>query len=141
MTPELLAAGAIKRIQANDFGETTLTIKLIDALFHDVITEPCMMYHLFPVELGPSSSVTVQASFVQEPSLDISGSQEYREGYELATKLGSDLTFIELTSSLSNTESIQLGNQNFGFDLEKGITEVTLDLLEERYYLEVWVKD
>ena len=141
MTPELLAAGAIKRIQTDSFEESPERIRLIEALFYDVITEPRMIYHIFPVEIGPSESVTVEAAFIQEPSLDISGPNDYREGYELATKLGSNLHFTSLASSLSNTDIIELGEQNFGFDIENNITEVTLDLQVERYYLEVRVKD
>ena len=141
MTPELLADGAIKRIHMTGCLQPSNQIRIIESIFYDVVTEPRMMYWIFPVELDKGETVAIEASFIQEPSLDISGSKEYREGYELATKLGSDLTFTELTSSLSNTESVELGAQNFGFNLEKGITEVTLDLQEERYYLEVWVKD
>ena len=115
-------------------------IILIESLFHKVVTEPRMMYLVFPVVLESGQSVTVEATYIQEPSLDISGPKHYREGYELATKLGSDLHFANLSSSLSNTALIELGKQNFGFDLEKGITEVILDLQVDRYYLEVKIK-
>lgn len=140
MTPELLTDGAVKRIHTMGYLEPSNRIRMIEAVFYEVITEPRMMYLVFPVELEAGQSVTVEASFIQEPSLDISGPKDYREGYDLATKLGSDLRFTELTSSLSNTDSIELGNQNFGFDLGKGITEVILDLQVERYYLEVKIK-
>lgn len=78
---------------------------------------------------------------------DGSGSGEFahycgpvREGYDLATRLGSDLDFTGLTASLSGTEFIELGDQNFGFDPGNGILDVILDLRTERYYMEVKFK-
>ena len=140
LTPELLVDGTIKRIHSMGQQNSSEKIMLIDSLFHKVVTEPRMMYLVFPVELESGQSATVEATYIQEPSLDISGPKHYREGYELATKLGSDLHFANLSSSLSNTALIELGKQNFGFDLEKGITEVILDLQVDRYYLEVKIK-
>ena len=140
LTPELLVDGTIKRIHSMGQQNSSEKIMLIESLFHKVVTEPRMMYLVFPVELESGQSATVEATYIQEPSLDISGPKHYREGYELATKLGSDLHFANLSSSLSNTALIELGKQNFGFDLEKGITEVILDLQVDCYYLEVKIK-
>lgn len=135
ITPELLTKYAVRRIQALGY----LNIRF-DSLFYDEIHESRMMYLVFPVELEPGETITVEAAYIQEPSWDGSGPKHYREGYDLATKLGSDLNFTTLSSSLSNTDFIQLGEQNFGFDLENGITNVMLDLQIERYYLEVYIK-
>lgn len=140
VTPELLVDGAVKRIHAMGYLEPSEQIRMIGSLFYDVVTEPRMMYLVFPAALDAGQTITVEAVYIQEPSLDISGPKQYREGYELATKLGSDLHFTDLTSSLSNTDSIELGNQNFGFDLERGITAVNLDLQVKRYFLEVKIK-
>ena len=140
LTPKLLVDGAVKRSHAMGYLEASERIRMIEGLFYEVVTEPRIMYLVFPVELEAGQSITVEASYIQEPSLDISGPKHYREGYELATKLGSDLHFTDLTSSLSNTDPIELGEQNFGFDLERDITEVILDLQVERYYLEIKIK-
>ena len=59
------------------------------------------------------------------------------QGYDFVTRLGSDLTFTEQRAALENTDGIQIQRQNFGFDLEKGVTEVTLDWKMEHYYLEI----
>lgn len=139
VTPEILTAGAIQRGIADE-NSGSLPFQSISLLFSEVITERRMMYLVFPVTLEAGQSVTVEASYVQEPSSDGGGPKEYREGFDLATKLGSDLNFTGLSSSLSHTDPIELGEQNFGFDLENGITEVTLDLNVERYYLEIKVK-
>lgn len=141
MTPEILVDGAVKRIHALGYLESSERIRMIGDLFSEVVTEPRMMYMVFPVELEAGQTVTVEAAYVQEPSLDIvSGSKYYRGGYELAAKLGSDLHFTALTSSISNTGFIDKIEQNFGFDPEAGITKVNLDLQTDRYYLEVKIK-
>lgn len=58
-------------------------------------------------------------------------------GYDLATTLGSGLSFERQTARLTNTDGIRLGEQNFGFDLENGITQVELDPGTEHYSLVV----
>ena len=58
-------------------------------------------------------------------------------GYDLVTRLGSNLACAAQTATLQDRGQIEIVRQNFGFDLEKGITTVTLDPAEEHYYLEV----
>ena len=63
--------------------------------------------------------------------------EEFEEGYDFVTRLGSTLDFTSQTASLTNADSIEVTSQNFGFDLENDVTEVTLDLAQEHYYLEI----
>lgn len=140
VTPEILVNGTIKQMGEKDWVENAHNVRTFSGHFHKIITDHRMMYLVFPVEIPAGQTVTVEASYVQEPSYDISGPKKYREGYEMATKLGSDLNFTDLGASLSNTARIEIGKQNFGFDLEQGITDVILDLNVERYYLEVHLK-
>lgn len=139
MPRELLWECAARRIQTLGYPERP-GITSFDSLFYEVINEIRLMYMVFPVELDPGDSITVEATYIQEPSWDGAGPKQFREGYDLATKLGSDLNFTTLSASLSNTDFINLGEQNFGFDLERGITSVMLDLQIERYYIEVYIK-
>lgn len=140
VTPEILAEGVIKRFPSNTDAIPYGVTQSLQGLFNETITEHRMMYQVFPVELEPGQTVTVEVTYVQEPSSDNSGPKYKREGFELATRLGSDLNFTALSSSLSNLGALELSEQNFGFDPDKGITEVDLDLNEERYYLEVRIK-
>ena len=55
----------------------------------------------------------------------------------MVTQLGSVLEFSEQTSSISNTQFIEIVYQNFGFDLDNGIVQVDLDLNEPHYYMEI----
>ena len=59
----------------------------------------------------------------------------------MVTELGSNLSFTKQTAMISNIESIEIIEQNFGFDPENGITVVELDLTEPHYYLEVREKE
>ena len=58
-------------------------------------------------------------------------------GYDLVTRLGSNLACSAQTATLEDRGQIEIVRQNFGFDLERGITTVPLDPAEEHYYLEV----
>lgn len=58
-------------------------------------------------------------------------------GYDLVTRLGSNLACSVQTATLEDRGQIEIVRQNFGFDLERGITTVPLEAAEEHYYLEV----
>lgn len=58
-------------------------------------------------------------------------------GYDLVTRLGSNLACSAQTATLEDRGQIEIVRQNFGFDLEQGITTVPLDPAEDHYYLEV----
>ena len=84
-------------------------------------------------------SVKLDATFEKTPSFDFDCITENKgiSGYDLVTKLGSNLTFTEQTTKLEDRGQIEIVRQNFGFDLVNGITKVELDLNEPHYYLEV----
>ena len=105
-----------------------------------MLVQERVLYLAFPVTVPAGGSVTVAASLWKEPSYDYgcSGSENVGlQGYDLVTGLGSTLDFTGQTTALVNTENIEIVRQNLGFDLENGVTEVTLDPAEPRYYLEV----
>jgi hypothetical protein len=85
-------------------------------------------------------SVTLNAQFQKNASFDfVCEATENRGiyGYDLVTVLGSNLTCTQQTATLLDRGQIEIVRQNFGFDLENGVTTVTLDPAEEHYYLEV----
>ena len=137
LTRELLLEGALKLAAQPDYRFPSGEIRAIRDLFYDTVTDIRMLYHVFAVTVPAGESVVVEAVFTQEPSTDIGGPKKHREGYDLVPTFGSSLQFTEQTSSLSGWEYIAIEKQNFGFDLKKGITEVTLDLDVERYFLDV----
>lgn len=96
-----------------------------------------VMYVSFDVVVPANGSVWVDAAMRKEASFDFIGESMDRNGYDVVTQLGSALEFIEQTASVSNTQFIEIVYQNFGFDLENGITQVELDVNEPHYYMEV----
>lgn len=140
LTPERLFQGALKRIAHPDYRYASGEIRAMSGVFYDVVSEIRMLYRVFEVTVPAGETVTVEAVFTQEASYDFGGPKKYREGYDMATTLGSNLNFTEQTSSLTGWEFIEIVKQNFGFDLRKEITEVKLDLAVERYYLDVRAK-
>ena len=76
----------------------------------------------------------------KEPSFDFacSGSEnEGFQGYDLLTGLGSTLKFTGQSAALLNAENLEIAGQNFGFNLENGITTVNLAPETEHYYMEL----
>ena len=99
-----------------------------------------VMYLTFNVTIPAGDSITVDATMVKEASMDFVGKNKHRNGYDMVTTLASPFTFTKQIASLSNFEDIIILDQNFGFDLENGITEVELDVREEHYWLDVYKK-
>ena len=110
---------------------------MLEEIFNDSQHMGRVMYLTFEVILPVGGRVEVAAKMVKEASMDFRGANMNRNGYDMVTKLGSSLTYTGQTASMSNTEHIEILRQNFGFDLENGITKVELDLAQEHYYLEI----
>lgn len=112
----------------------------LDELIPEVLYQERILYLAFPISIPAGESIAVSVKFRKEPSFDFgcSGSENIGlQGYDLVTRLGSVLKFTSQTAGLTNTDSIELSSQNFGFDLENGITEVQLDPEQEHYYMEI----
>ena len=100
-----------------------------------------LMYRTFELTIPAHESVTVTASMRKHASYDFIGENAGRNGYDLVTTLGSNLTFTEQTASVSRTECIELVRDSFGFDLGAGVTRVQLDMEQAHYCLEITKKE
>lgn len=110
----------------------------------DVISELANVDRVFYLEaevtVPAGGSVTVEAQMTKQASYDFyCAHTENRgvSGYDLVTRLGSSLDFTGQSARLERGELIEIVRQNFGFDLENGVSSVTLDPEQEHYYLEV----
>ncbi len=112
---------------------------MLEDIYSEAISIQRVMYVTCTVTIPAQESVVLEASMVKNASYDYvgGGSDTKRNGYDLVTQLGSNLTFTRQTASLVNTGSIELLTDDFGFDLENGVTTVVLDLTQEHYSLEV----
>ncbi len=113
---------------------------MLDSIVGEVRIHKRVMYFAFDVTVPAGGSVTVEALTVKDESMDYIGDDKGKDGYDMATTLGTSLSFTEQTASLSNGDNIEIVAQNFGFDLAGGVTEVTLDQSVPHYWLEIKVK-
>ena len=112
----------------------------LDDIFAETLTQSRVLYLTAEVAVPAGESVDITINFHKDPSFDFgcSGSESVGlQGYDYVTSLGSNLVFTAQKAALTHTENIQIAGQNFGFDLESGVTEVTLDPAQEHYYLEI----
>ena len=131
----LLAYGILSPSGAERYGAGWLEDIVSDV---DTIDRVCWLEAEITIPAG--DSVTLSASMTKEASYDFYCAHTENQGvkgYDLVTALGAALDFTGQTASLVNTENIEIVRQNFGFDLEAGITEVALDPAEPHYYLEI----
>lgn len=103
-----------------------------------------IMFRVFYLEaevtVPAGGSVTLTAEMRKEGSYDFYCAHTENRGvygYDLVTKLGSNLACASQTAVLEDRGQIEIVRQNFGFDLENGVSRVTLDPDQEHYYLEV----
>jgi len=130
--------GLLSDAPADRYSDGRLDDILSETLSHDRV-----LYLAFPVTVPAGGSAAVECVLWKEPSYDFScsGSENVGlQGYDMVTRLGSDLAFTVQRAALANTEGVELAEQNFGFDLENGVSAVDLDLEQEHYYMELRVK-
>lgn len=92
------------------------------------------------VTIPAGGSVSLTAAMTKEASYDYYCAHTENQGikgYDLVTRLGSNLTCTAQTATLEDRGLIEIVRQNFGFDLENGVNTVDLDPETEHYYLEV----
>lgn len=97
-----------------------------------------VLYVTFEVTVPAGKTVGIATKTVREASYDFVG-ERYKddlEGFDMVTKLGTNLNITKQTASVSNTEEIEIVYNNFGFDILDGITDVILGE-EEHYWMEI----
>lgn len=112
----------------------------LDDILSETLFHRRVLYLEFPITVPAGGSVTVEAALWKEPSYDFYCGQaegEQVQGYDLVTHLGSALTFTGQQAAVVNTEGIEIVREDFGFDLEQGITQVPLNLEQAHYMLEI----
>ena len=112
----------------------------LEDLLSDVSARQRVAYLQTEVTIPAGGSVTVAVQMTKEGSYDFYGAggrQPGIYGYDMTTTLASNLMFTGQTATLLDHGQIEIVRQNFGFDLQNGVTTVDLDLHEPHYYLEV----
>lgn len=110
---------------------------MLEDIFSSVNHNGRIIYLSFNVIIPAGESIMVEATMLKDASIDYIGDDVGKDGYDMATTLGSNLTFTEQTASISGYDEIEIISQNFGFDLPGGITEVVLDPNQAHYWMEI----
>ena len=129
---DAVEGSAVPYEQSGDWG--------LEDTLEQVLHQDRVMYLRFILTVPAGETAEVEAKLLKYPSVDFAGKERYRRGFDLATKLGSSITFTKQEASLSGTEYIAILRQNFGFDLSSGVLQVTLDPAEEHWFLDVEAK-
>lgn len=112
-----------------------------NGMLEDIIsaaqTNDRVFYLSFDLVIPSGGQVEVTALTCKDASMDFIGDDAGEDGYDMATRLGSNLTFTGQTASISNYDHIEITGQNFGFDPDHAIDQVELDAAQEHYWLEV----
>ena len=112
----------------------------LEDMLEQVFSPTRVLYLRFTLTSPAGETAEVEARLPKYPSVDFTGRERDRRGFDLATGLGSILTFTKQEAGLSGTQYIRILRQNFGFDPQKGVLQVTLDPMEEHYYMDVEAK-
>lgn len=113
---------------------------MLEDVLSDTISHNRVMYLTSKITIPAGKSVTVAAEFVKNASFDFYCAHSKNKGlygYDMVTKLGSNLPFRSLTASITNYGNMEIVRQNYGFDLSNGIARVSLDPEIQHYYMEV----
>ena len=112
----------------------------LEEMIGETLSFERVFYLSFDIEIPARSQLKVEVKLWKEPSHDFAGSGSENEGvqgYDLMTGLDSCLDFRDVRAALKNASLVEIVRQNFGFNLEEGLTEVQLDPGQEHYYMEV----
>lgn len=111
---------------------------MLESIISDALSYNRVLYLTFDVTIPAGKDISIAVNLTKDASVNYTGSgRNNRYGFDLVTKLGTNLTFNALTASLTHYNLIEIVNQNMGFDLDHDIVTVSLDLETAHYYLEI----
>lgn len=111
----------------------------LEEIFSLVLTANRLFYAEFEVTIPSGGTVEIVTQANKEASYNYyyKGSDITTNGFDMVTQLGSNLYFKKQSASIETHDIMNIIGQNFGFDVENGVTTVELDLEEAYYYLHV----
>lgn len=108
----------------------------LDTLISDAASADRIFYQVLEVTVPAGASVTLTFEGEQQPSFNYYDTGDITlRGYELATTLGSSLTFESQTALLENGTDLTAEKDDFGFDFDAESSSVTLDQSIDSYEL------
>lgn len=108
----------------------------LEETFTDVTAMNRIMYLSFPVTIPANSTITLTAEMFKACSYERYPSSSM-SGYDMVTSLASNFAFEKQTASVSGTDSFEIVQQDFGFDIKNGIYTVELNKENPHYSMVV----
>lgn len=144
VTDELAFRAVISMFQYTALGETPKDRygwMRLDDLIKESYSMERVMYLTARIHIPPGQTVVLDSQSTKGASYAFSdndsSSKENLGGYDLMTKLGSKLKFSTQKASIKLPRDFELADQNFGFDKTKETQDISLDMAQEHYYLQV----
>lgn len=110
---------------------------MLEDIFSHVRTSQRIIYAAVEVTIPSGGTIDVVATLQKPASVDYVGEETDRNGYAVAARLGSCLSFESQTATVTNFDFVEIIRNNFGFDLENGKTTVSLDPSTDHYYIDI----
>lgn len=113
----------------------------MDDIIREFYSMDRVMYVAAEVSIPKGESKNINIIFPKEGSYnyDYGINKDYAgvRSYDMLTKLTNTMNFTNQKAGINLPDKYKIVDQNFGFDIDKGINEVELDVNKERYYIEI----
>ncbi len=124
--------GLISDAPVNRYSDGSFEMIARDAL---VINR--LMCRPFTVDIPANGEVTVSMQMKKQASVNLMSDNTMIDEYDLVTSLGSNLEIKSTKVSLSDTEPVDIPEQDFGFDIVNGKTSVDISTENDHYSMKV----
>lgn len=110
----------------------------LDDIINEVPTQTRIIWLTFNITIPAETEIGIEFEYLKQGNYNF-----YNKigneilGYDIATTLGSNINFTQLTATIEMDDNIDIVRQNFGFNHENDNKICELNLNEEYYYLEV----
>jgi hypothetical protein len=112
-----------------------------DGSFEMIVQDALVMNRLmcrpFTVDIPANGEVTVSMQMKKQASINLMNDNTMIDGYDMVTSLGTNLEIKSTKVSLSDTEPVDIPEQDFGFDIVNGKTSVDISTENDHYSMKV----
>ena len=91
-----------------------------EMIAQDALVMNRLMCRSFTVDIPANGEVTVSMQMKKQASINLMNDNTMIDGYDMVTSLGSNLEIKSTKVSLSDTEPVDIPEQDFGFDIVNG---------------------
>lgn len=108
----------------------------------DVTNIQRIIYAEFEIDLGENKASQITISSYKQGSYDFYGKRNDQKiyGYDLLTNVDSAIDLDKFETEIIDYDKLDIGEQNFAFDLEKNIKSLILSKDLDHYFMEVTAK-